>query len=64
MPDRNGNRNRSFHQHAGPPLTITGNDGIRRILGTVPIESEGSIAVEVPPSIQIHFQLLDEKWIR
>jgi len=62
MPDHNGDRNRSFHQHAGPPLTITGNDGIKRILGTVPIESDGSIAVEVPPSTQIHFQLLDEKY--
>lgn len=60
MPDHNGDRNRSFHQHAGPPLTITGNDGIKRILGTVPIESDGSIAIEVPPSIQIHFQLLDQ----
>jgi len=62
MPDGKGDRNRSFHQHAGPPLTITGNDGIKRILGTVPIESDGSIAVEVPPSIQIHFQLLDEDY--
>ena len=62
MPDGKGDRNRSFHQHAGPPLTITGNDGIKRILGTVPIESNGSIAVEVPPSIQVHFQLLDEDY--
>ena len=62
MPDGKGDRNRSFHQHAGPPLTITGNDGIKRILGTVPIESDGSIAVEVPPSIQVHFQLLDKDY--
>jgi len=62
MPDHKGDRNRSFHQHAGPPLTITGNDGIKRILGTVPIESDGSVAVEVPPSIQIHFQLLDKDY--
>jgi len=62
MPDHNGQRDRSFHQHAGPPLTITGNDGIKRILGTVPIEHDGSIALEVPPSIQVHFQLLDEDY--
>lgn len=62
MPDHKGDRNRSFHQHAGPPLTITGNDGIKRILGTVPIESDGSVSVEVPPSIQVHFQLLDEDY--
>jgi len=62
MPDHNGVKGQRGDQHAGPPLTITSNDGIKRILGTVPIESDGSIAVEVPPCISIHFQLLDEKY--
>jgi len=48
------------HMHAGPPLSITGNDGIKRILGTVPIEADGSVSFEVPPCKQLHFQLLDE----
>jgi len=48
------------HMHAGPPLSITNNDGIKRILGIVPIEADGSVCIEVPPCRQIHFQLLDE----
>ena len=62
MPDEKGVRSQHGDQHAGPPLTITSNDGIKRILGTVPVESDGSMAVEVPPSIAIHFQLLDEQY--
>ena len=62
MPDHKGVRSQHGDQHAGPPLTIASNDGIKRILGTVPIESDGSIAVEVPPCVAIHFQLLDEQY--
>jgi hypothetical protein len=62
MPDHEGVRSQHGDQHAGPPLTIASNDGIKRILGTVPIESDGSIAVEVPPCVAIHFQLLDEQY--
>jgi len=62
MPDHNGVKGQHGDQHAGPPLTIASNDGIKRILGTVPIESDGSIAIEVPPNIAIHFQLLDDQY--
>ncbi len=62
MPDHKGVRSQHGDQHAGPPLTIASNDGIKRILGTVPIEKDGSIAVEVPPCISIHFQLLDKDY--
>jgi len=62
MPDHQGVKTTRGDQHAGPPLTIASNDGIKRILGTVPIEADGSIAIEVPPSIAIHFQLLDEQY--
>ncbi len=62
MPDHNGIKGQRGDQHAGPPLTITSNDGIKRILGTVPIESDGSIAIEVPPNVAIHFQLLDDQY--
>ena len=47
------------HMHAGPPVSITCNDGIKRILGTVPIEADGSVSIEVPPAKQLHLQLLD-----
>ncbi len=62
MPDRRGVRSQRGDQHAGPPLTIASNDGIKRILGTVPIQSDGSIAIEVPPNVALHFQLLDEHY--
>ena len=62
MPDHKGVQTQHGDQHAGPPLTIASNDGIKRILGTVPIEADGSIAVEVPPCVSIHFQLLDEQY--
>ncbi|NQU20184.1 MAG: hypothetical protein HQ567_02800 [Candidatus Nealsonbacteria bacterium] len=62
MPDHNGVKGQHGDQHAGPPLTIASNDGIKRILGTVPIESDGSFAVEVPPCKAIHFQLLDDRY--
>ncbi len=48
--------------HAGPPLSITGNDGFKRILGVVPIEADGSVCIEVPPCKQLHFQLLDDQY--
>ena len=62
MPDHNGVKGQQGDQHAGPPLTIASNDGIKRILGTVPIESDGSIAIEIPPCAAIHFQLLDDRY--
>jgi hypothetical protein len=62
MPDEKGVRSQHGDQHAGPPLTVTSNDGIKRILGTVPIGPDGSIAIEVPPNQSLHFQLLDEHY--
>ena len=62
MPDRNGVKGQRGDQHAGPPLTVTSNDGIKRILGVVPIQPDGSVAIELPPSASIHFQLLDEQY--
>ena len=50
------------HMHAGPPVSITCNDGIKRILGTVPIEADGSVSIEVPPAKPLHFQLVDEHY--
>jgi hypothetical protein len=44
----------------GPPLSLTVVDGIKHILGTVPIATDGSVCLEVPPGRALHFQLLDE----
>ena len=50
----------SPHMHVGPVVSITVNDGIKRVLGTVPVESDGSVYFEAPPCRALHFQLLDE----
>ena len=44
----------------GPVVSAVQSEGVKRILGTVPIEADGSVSFEVPPSIALHFQLLDE----
>jgi hypothetical protein len=37
-------------------------DGVKRILGTVPVEPDGSVHFQVPPGKPLHFQLLDEHY--
>jgi hypothetical protein len=49
------------HMHVGPVVSVTCNDGIKRILGTAPIRSDGSVYIEVPPCKSLHFQLLDDR---
>jgi len=49
------------HMHVGPVVSVTCNDGIKRVLGTVPIEPDGSVYFEAAPCKAIHFQLLDER---
>jgi hypothetical protein len=44
----------------GPVVSIVQSDGIKRIIGTVPIEPDGSVAFRAPAGIPLHFQLLDE----
>lgn len=46
----------------GPVVSLVQSEGVKRILGTVPIEADGSIAFEAPPSTALHFQLLDENF--
>ncbi len=45
----------------GPVVSAVQSDGVKRILGTVPIEPDGSVAFHAPPGISLHFQLLDER---
>ncbi len=49
------------HMHAGPPMSLTVNDGIKRVLGTVPIGPDGSVSFEAPANIALHFQILDDQ---
>lgn len=47
-------------QHDGPAISVFQADGVKRILGTVPIEEDGSVNFEVPPGQSIFFQMLDK----
>jgi hypothetical protein len=44
----------------GPVVSAVQSEGVKRILGTVPIEADGSVAFHLPSGIPVHFQLLDE----
>jgi len=46
----------------GPVVSMVQSEGVKRILGTVPIESDGSVAFYAPPGKALHFQLLDERY--
>ncbi|MFA6243629.1 MAG: hypothetical protein WC655_21990, partial [Candidatus Hydrogenedentales bacterium] len=44
----------------GPVVSAVQSEGVKRILGTVPIEPDGSVSFEAPAGQALHFQLLDE----
>jgi len=50
------------YQHSGPSISVTQADGVKRILGTTPVESDGSVCFKVPPGVALHFQLLDKDY--
>jgi hypothetical protein len=43
----------------GPVVSAVQSEGVKRLLGTVPIEADGSISFNAPAGIPLHFQLLD-----
>ena len=47
-------------RHSGPAISVIQEDGVKRILGTVPIQPDGSVSFRVPSGRALHFQLLDE----
>lgn len=49
-------------RHSGPTVSIIQEDGVKRFLGTVPIEQDGSVNFRVPSGKALHFQLLDENY--
>jgi len=44
----------------GPVVSLLQSDGVKRVLGTVPIQPDGSCWFKVPTGVALHFQLLDE----
>ncbi len=45
----------------GPAISGIAADSVKRVLGTVPVAEDGSVAFEVPPGCALFFQLLDDK---
>ncbi len=45
----------------GPVVSAVQSEGVKRLLGTVPIEPDGSVAFEAPAGTPLHFQLLDDQ---
>ena len=46
----------------GPVVSAVQSEGVKRILGTVPIEEDGSVSFTAPSGCALHFQLLDENF--
>ncbi len=44
----------------GPVVSTVQSEGVKRVLGMVPIEADGSVAFHAPPGMALHFQLLDD----
>ena len=44
----------------GPVVSMVQSEGVKRVLGTVAIEEDGSVRFQVPAGVALHFQLLDE----
>jgi len=45
---------------AGPEISMLQSEGIKRIIGTVPIDEDGSVSFNAPSGLALHFQLLDK----
>jgi len=45
----------------GPVVSAVQSEGVKRLLGTVPIRPDGSVAFQAPAGVTMHFQLLDEQ---
>ncbi|MDR0845170.1 MAG: hypothetical protein LBN71_08105, partial [Tannerella sp.] len=45
---------------SGPEISAVQSEGIKKIIGTVPVEEDGSVNFHAPSGIALHFQLLDE----
>ncbi len=43
----------------GPVVSLLQSDGVKRVLGTVPIHPDGSCWFRAPTGVALHFQLLD-----
>ena len=44
----------------GPVVSAVQSEGVKRVIGTVPVEEDGSVSFYAPSGSALHFQLLDE----
>jgi hypothetical protein len=47
--------------YSGPAVSAVQSEAVKRIVTTVPVESDGSVYLEVPAGRALYFQLLDEE---
>jgi hypothetical protein len=47
------------YRHSGPTVSIIQEEGVKRILSEVPVESDGSVHFKAPAGRSLYFQLLD-----
>jgi hypothetical protein len=46
-------------RHSGPPVSVIQEEGVKRVLSIVPVDSDGSAYFKAPPGKSLYFQLLD-----
>lgn len=46
----------------GPVVSAVQSEGVKRVLGTVPVEADGSVCFRAPVGLPLHFQLLDDRY--
>ena len=49
-------------RYEGPAVSIIQAEAVKRILGTAPVEADGSVHFKAPAGRTLHFQLLDEHY--
>lgn len=54
--------NKRPYLSTGPVVSAVQSEGVKRVLGTVPIEADGSVSFRVPAGKAVHFQLLDNRY--
>ena len=54
--------NKRPYLSTGPVVSAVQSEGVKRILGTVPIEADGSVNFRAPVGKALHFQLLDDQY--
>ena len=52
---------KSAANHHEPQIGYGSETNARRILGTVPVEADGSASFRLPPAVPVYFQALDER---